>query len=131
MMPQVKKRKGTMLCVFPAGNVFRWRTNNIPIRRKLMADKPDAQQPQPIKINTVDEISRGRYSNMVIVSHSPDEFMLDWLLNSPNGPHLVARLILNPANVKRTIEILKLSLQQYEKEFGEVKVTESDNQKVH
>lgn len=96
-----------------------------------MTDKPDAPQPQPIKINTTDEISRGRYSNMVIVSNSPDEFMLDWLLNSPNGPHLVARLILNPANVKRTIETLKLSLQQYEKQFGEVKLTESDNQKVH
>ena len=96
-----------------------------------MADKPDVQQPQPIKINTVDEISRGRYSNMVIVSQSPDEFMLDWLLNSPNGPHLVARLILSPANVKRTIEIMKLSLQQYEKQFGEVKLPDPDNQKVH
>ncbi len=96
-----------------------------------MADKPDVQQPQPIKINTVDEISRGRYSNMVIVSHSPDEFMLDWLLNSPNGPHLVARLILSPANVKRTIDILKISLQQYEKQFGEVKLPDPDDQKVH
>ncbi|MEN6376212.1 MAG: DUF3467 domain-containing protein [Smithella sp.] len=96
-----------------------------------MADKPDVQQSQPIKINTVDEISRGRYSNMVIVSHSPDEFMLDWLLNSPNGPHLVARLILSPANVKRTIDILKISLQQYEKQFGEVKLPDPDDQKVH
>ena len=96
-----------------------------------MADNPDVQQPQPIKINTADEISRGRYSNMILASNSPDEFMLDWLLNSPNGSHLVARIILSPANLKRTIETLKLSLQQYEKKFGAVKLTESDDQKVH
>lgn len=96
-----------------------------------MADNPEAQQTQPIKINTNDEISRGRYSNMMLASHSTDEFMLDWILNSPNGSHLVARIILSPANLKRTIETLKLSLQQYEKKFGAVKTVEPDSQKVH
>jgi hypothetical protein len=96
-----------------------------------MTDKSDAQQPQPIKINTTDEISRGRYSNLMLASHSPDEFMLDWLLNSPNGPHLVARIVLNPANLKRTIETLKISLQQYEEKFGVVKLIEPDGQNMH
>ena len=96
-----------------------------------MADQTDVQKPRPIKINTADEISRGRYSNMILASHSADEFMLDWLLNSPNGPHLVARIILSPANLKRTIETLKLSLQQYEEKFGIVKLIDPDDQKVH
>jgi hypothetical protein len=96
-----------------------------------MAEQSDVKKPQPIKINTADEISRGRYSNMILASHSPDEFMLDWLLNSPNGPHLVARIILSPANLKRTIETLKLSLQQYEEKFGIVKLIDPDDQKVH
>ena len=68
---------------------------------------------------------------MILASHSPDEFMLDWLLNSPNGPHLVARIILSPANLKRTIETLKLGLQEYEKKFGVVKLLETDDQNVH
>lgn len=96
-----------------------------------MTDKPDAPQPQQLKINTSDEISRGRYSNLMLASHSPDEFMLDWLLNSPNGPHLLARIILSPANMKRTIETLKISLKQYEDKFGTVKLIEPDEQKVH
>ena len=96
-----------------------------------MADNPDVQQSQPIKINTADEMSRGRYSNMIFASHSSDEFILDWLLNSPNGPHLVARIILSPANLKRTIETLKLSLQQYEEKFGIVKLIDPNDQKVH
>jgi hypothetical protein len=57
--------------------------------------------------------------------------MLDWLLNSPNGPHLVARVILSPANMKRTIETLKISLKQYEDKFGTVKLIEPEEQKVH
>ena len=96
-----------------------------------MADKPDPQQPQQIQINTADEISRGRYSNLMLVSHSPDEFMLDWLLSSPNGTHLVARIILSPGNVKRMIEALKINLKQYEDKFGVVKIIEPGDHKVH
>ena len=96
-----------------------------------MADKPDPQQPQQIKINTVDEISRGRYSNLMLVSHSPEEFMLDWILNSPNGAHLVSRIILSPGNVKRAIEALTINLKQYEDKFGTVKLIDPVEQKVH
>lgn len=96
-----------------------------------MTDKPPAQPTQQININTGDEISRGRYSNEMIALHSPEEFMLDWLLNSPNGHHLVARIILSPSNMKRTIETLKISLKQYEEKFGVVKIVEPDDQNVH
>ena len=96
-----------------------------------MADKPDPQQAQQIQINTTDEISRGRYSNLLLVSHSQEEFMLDWLLNSPNGPHLVSRIILSPSNVKRAIEALTINLKQYEDKFGIVKAIDPGDQKVH
>lgn len=96
-----------------------------------MNDKPQSPPSQHININTTDEISRGRYSNEMIAMHSPEEFMLDWLLNSPNGHHLVARIILSPSNMKRTIETLKASLKQYEEKFGVVKIIEPDGQNVH
>jgi len=96
-----------------------------------MADKSDPQKTQQLQINTTDEMSRGRYSNLMLVSHSPEEFMLDWLLNSPNGPHLVSRIILSPSNVKRTIEALTINLKQYEDKFGAVKLIEPGDQNVH
>jgi hypothetical protein len=96
-----------------------------------MADKPDPKQPPQIQINTVDEISRGRYSNLMLVSHSSEEFMLDWILNSPNGAHLVSRIILSPGNLKRAIEALTINLKQYEDKFGTVKVIDPGEQKVH
>jgi hypothetical protein len=89
------------------------------------------QQPQQIQINTTDEISRGRYSNLMMVAHSPDEFMIDWLMNSPNGAHLVSRIIISPGHVKRMIEALTINVRQYEEKFGEIKVFEPDDQKFH
>jgi len=100
-------------------------------RESTVADKPDPQKSQQIQINTTDEISRGRYSNLMLVSHSPEEFILDWLLNSPNGPHLVSRIILSPGNVKRAIEALTINLKQYEDKFGAVKLIEPGDQNVH
>jgi hypothetical protein len=94
-------------------------------------EKPDQQQPQQIQVNTTDEISRGRYSNLMMVAHSPDEFMLDWLMNSPNGMHLVSRIIISPGHVKRVIEALTVNLRQYEEKFGEVKVIDPGDQKFH
>jgi len=96
-----------------------------------MSNPTDPQQAQPIQINTIDEVSRGRYSNLMIVSHSPDEFIIDWLLNSPNGAHLVSRIIVSPGNLKRTIEALTTNLKQYEEEFGVVEATTPGHPKVH
>lgn len=96
-----------------------------------MADKVDAKQPASIQISTMDEMSRGRYSNLLLITHSQDEFLLDWILNSPNGAHLVSRVIVSPAHAKRIIEALTANLKQYEDKFGTVKCIESDDQKFH
>jgi hypothetical protein len=82
-------------------------------------------------INTGDEMSRGRFSNTMIISHSPEEFMIDWLLSSPSGTHLVSRIIVSPGHVKRIISALNDNLIKYEQKFGKVKDIEPDDQKFH
>ena len=96
-----------------------------------MDDQLKSQKVTEIQINTVDEMSRGRYSNSMMASHSADEFMLDWLLTSPNGAHLVSRIIVSPAHVKRIINALKENLDNYEKQFGSIKETMSVDHKYH
>jgi len=96
-----------------------------------MPNTPEQEQPRQLQINTVDEISRGRYSNSLLVSHSPEEFILDWLLNSPNGPHLVSRVIMTPGNIKRVFEALKVNIAQYEEKFGAINVVEHSDHKLH
>ncbi len=82
-------------------------------------------------INTGDEMSRGRFSNTMIISHSPEEFMIDWLLSSPSGTHLVSRIIVSPGHVKRIISALNDNLTKYEQKFGKVKEVEPGEQQFH
>ncbi len=90
-----------------------------------------SQQPQQFTIATNDEMSRGRYCNNMLIAHSPEEFIIDWLLNSPNGAHLVSRIIVTPGHLKRIIAALADNLKKYEEEFGPVKAVEPSQQKFH
>lgn len=96
-----------------------------------MDDPSKPQKPTEIQINTGDDILRGKYSNNMISSHSADEFILDWLLNSPSGVHLVSRIIVSPSHVKRIIHALKENLDNYEKQFGSIKDSVAVEHKFH
>ncbi len=87
-----------------------------------MAIEKDAQQ--QMQINTADELSRGRYSNTMPMAHGPEEFIMEWLLQSPNGAHLVSRIIVTPGHMKRIVEALKENIGKYEEMFGEIRVVE-------
>ncbi|MEK6545268.1 MAG: DUF3467 domain-containing protein [Nitrospinota bacterium] len=90
-----------------------------------------APQQQQITINTADEMSRGHFSNSMFVSHSPEEFIIDWLLNSPNGTHLVSRIIVTPGHIKRIIAALLDNMKKYEQNFGQVTTIEPSQQTFH
>ncbi len=96
-----------------------------------MSNEKPPESTQQIPIVTGDEISRGRYSNSMLVSHSSEEFIFDWLLNSPSGTHLVSRIIVNPGHIKRIIDALSDNLRKYESKFGSVKVIEEKDQAFH
>ena len=87
-----------------------------------MADQTnDLQQ---VQVNTSDEMSRGRYSNSMLIAHGQEEFIIDWFLHSPNGPHLVSRIIVTPGHMKRIASAIQENIDKYEQVFGEIKVVE-------
>ena len=57
--------------------------------------------------------------------------MIDWLLNSPNGTHLVSRIIVTPGHAKRIVSALNDNIKKYEQKFGTVKAIEPGEQKFH
>ena len=88
-------------------------------------------QIKQVQINARDEISRGRYSNNMLVTHSSEEFVLDRLLNSPGGTHLVSRIVVSPGHMKRIADAQDDNLKKYEANFGEIKSVKSSEQKFH
>ena len=96
-----------------------------------MANEPKTTQQGMIQIVTGDDMSRGRYSNNMMISHTPEEFIIDWLLNSPAGTHLVARVVVSPGHLKRIIAAFSDNLQRYETNFGTIKELEPTDQIFH
>jgi len=96
-----------------------------------MPNEKPPERTQQIQVNTGDEMSRGRYSNNMLVSHSPEEFIMEWLLNSPSGTHLVSRIIVSPGHMKRIIDAFSDNLRRYESKFGAVRVIDNKDQAFH
>jgi len=88
-------------------------------------------QPQQIQIITTDEMSRGRFSNNLLIVNNQEEFVLDWMLNSPSGMHLVSRIVVTPGHMKRVIAALAENLRRHEQMFGQGNVPEGSEQTIH
>ena len=60
---------------------------------------------------------------MVIVNHSPTEFVLDFINVMPGAPKakVRSRIILTPEHTKKFINALDENLIKYEKSFGKIK----------
>lgn len=96
-----------------------------------MADETKKPEAAPLQIQASDEIARGRYSNNMVVTHTPEEFLIDWLLTAPNGTQLISRIILSPGHTKRVVSALVDNLQKFEKKYGDVPIIEPGAQQFH
>lgn len=81
------------------------------------------QTQQQIQIKITDEILKGVYANMAIISHSQEEFVLDFMNVYPAQAQGIvnARVVLSPQHVKRIVEAMKENIKKYEDQFGNIK----------
>jgi len=73
----------------------------------------------------------GTYSNTMFVTHTKDEFILDYyLIVGPNGI-VNSRVITSPGHMKRIINALNENIAKYEKKFGKIKETEDPGENIN
>ena len=86
-----------------------------------MTNDPN-QPPQQINIEVGEKEAEGNYSNFVIVSHSPAEFIMDFTRILPGIPKakVHSRIIMTPQHAKMFQNALKDNIQKYEMQFGEI-----------
>ncbi len=80
---------------------------------------------QQIQIKATDEVLKGVYSNMAHISHTGEEFILDFLSVYPPTGSLNARVIISPSHMKRMVAALADNLAKYEKQFGLIKASDA------
>jgi hypothetical protein len=73
-----------------------------------------------LKVKVRDEVLGGVYANTLIVSHTAEEFVLDFVLALPPQGTINSRVIVSPGHIKRMIEALRQNLARYEERHGTV-----------
>lgn len=88
----------------------------------------EKQQEKQIKIKAKDDDLKGNYSNLMRISHTKEEFILDFFLVSPPQGVLNSRIIMNPGHLKRMIKALQGTFENYEQKFGKIEMAEAPKQ---
>lgn len=91
-----------------------------------MADEPKTQKPpeHQISIQIDSQTAPGVYSNLMMISHRKEEFILDFLFVHPQPAQgqsvasLRARVITTPEHVRRILRALQENVRRYENSFG-------------
>jgi len=81
-----------------------------------------------INIEISDEVGEGIYSNLAIITHSPAEFIIDFVKMMPGVPKakVKSRIILTPQHAKRLYKALKENVSKYEAIHGEIRDSEGE-----
>jgi hypothetical protein len=92
-----------------------------------MSDQNNNQN--QINIELSEEIAEGIYSNLAIISHSPQEFVVDFVRVMPGVPKakVKSRIVLTPEHAKRLMKALAENVKKYESQFGMIEDKEVPN----
>jgi uncharacterized protein DUF3467 len=81
----------------------------------------DPKAPQ-IQIDVDEAIAQGAYSNLVLINHNENEFVLDFAYMQPAAPRarVRSRIISSPRHTKRLLRALEHNLRHYEERYGKI-----------
>ena len=88
-----------------------------------MADPTKPQQQISIQMDPA--TATGVYSNLMMISHRKEEFVLDFMFvqpqRTPDGQtiaNLRSRIITSPEHMKRILKAMQENISRYERSFG-------------
>jgi hypothetical protein len=86
-----------------------------------MADKGNIKRDN-LNVEIPDNEAIINYSNFAIVSHSPEEFVIDFarILPGKEGAKVISRVIMTPKNAKNFMMAMNNNIANFEKQFGEI-----------
>ena len=85
----------------------------------MSSNKP---QPVNIQIQADDATKEGVYSNLAMIAHSAEEFVLDFIFVVPSPPFgkLRSRVVMSASHAKRFLRAFQENIVRYEQQFGPI-----------
>lgn len=89
-----------------------------------MAENKNQPQ-QQLNIELAEDVAQGVYSNLAVITHSPAEFVVDFIRVMPGVPKakVKSRVILTPQHAKRLMRALVENINKYELQHGKINET--------
>ena len=77
---------------------------------------------QSLQIELAEEVAEGVYTNLVMIAHNPEEFVLDFIRVLPGVPkaRVKSRVVVTPGHAKRLLAALADNIGKYEAQYGEI-----------
>jgi hypothetical protein len=94
-----------------------------------MSDEPQ----QKLQVQIDDDIAQGIYSNLVLLNHTENEFVLDFAFIQPSSGRakVRARVISSPRHTKRLLVALQKNIERYEERYGTIEAGSDDEPMLH
>src|SRR3569832_620022 len=82
---------------------------------------------QPLQIEIDENVARGTYTNLALITHSETELLIDFLFLQPQTPKtkVLSRIITSPIHAKRFLAALQDNVAKYEARFGTINAGET------
>ena len=81
--------------------------------------RKETKQPMNILVNL--EAQKGVYSNVALIHHTKNEFIMDFLLQLGGEAQLVSRVILSPVHMAALQKAINQNIEKYKNEYGDHK----------
>ena len=83
----------------------------------------DIKNQGQFNIELSEDVAEGVYSNLAIITHSPAEFVIDFVRIMPGVPKskVKSRIILTPEHAKRLVAALSDNIAKYEAVHGPIR----------
>ena len=89
---------------------------------KLHTQSYKTMEEKKLNIKLSPEVAEGVYANLTIISHSPSEFVMDFVRMMPGmqEAQVKSRVVMTPDQAKKLLFALENNIKQYEKQFGTI-----------
>lgn len=74
------------------------------------------QNENRLQVELTPEVAAGTYSNLAIISHTPQEFIIDFVAALPGAPkaRVGSRVVMTPENARRLVAALQENIAKYD-----------------
>jgi len=90
------------------------------VTKQVASEQQKVSSPE-FRIVAQPEVAKGVYSNLAIIQHTRNEFVIDFLLKLTAEGQLVSRIILSPQHAIALLNALKINIDKYEDYFGKIR----------